>query len=132
MSDVKAVTYLLIHNAPLTGEVPIARIMPGVIPQGTPLPAVGITHISTLRRHAIAGTAKEFCTSRVQVTVKAGTYVKQKAIAKLIRAALPRTRGTVNNVDVDSIMHQLDGPDWVDDDASIFMQTLDYIVRFAE
>lgn len=132
MSDVKVIKHLLHTNATLTAQVPTTRIMAGELPQGATLPAISIKHISTLRRHAVAGTATEFCTSRVQITVHASDYPEQKSIARLVRGALPRTRGTVAGVNVDSVMHELDGPDMSDDDAGIFECSVDYIIRYAE
>lgn len=132
MSDVKVVCHLLKNNAPLIAVVPAAKIMAGRIPQNTALPAIGVMHVSTVRRHPVAGTATELCTSRVQITVHAATYPTQKSILVLIRAALPRTRGTVNGVVVDSLMHELDGPDMSDDEAGIFEESVDYVVKFIE
>lgn len=132
MSDVKAIRYLLANNAPLIAVVPAAKIMAGVIPQGTALPAIAVGHVSTLRRHTIAASGTEHCTARVQVTVHASTYVSQKAVLTLVRAALVRTRGTINGVAVDSLLHDLDGPDFRNDEAGIFMGSVDYIITFNE
>ena len=132
MADIKVVCHLLINNAPLIAVVPAAKIYSGVIPQGTPLPAISISHVSTVRRHPVAGTATELCTARVQVTAQAASYTQQKSVLALVRGALPRTRGTVNGIVVDSLMHEIDGPDFRDDDAGIFMGSVDYIVKFIE
>jgi hypothetical protein len=132
MSDVKVVRYLLANNGPLTAVVPATKIAAGLVPQNTALPAISVTHVSTVRRHTVAGTATEFCTSRVQITVHAATYPTQKSIMTLVRAALPRTRGTVNGVAVDSLLHTLDGPDMSDDAAGIFEGSADYILTYNE
>lgn len=132
MSDVKAVRYLLANNAGLTAVVPATAIIGGIIPQGTALPAIGITHVSTIRRHPIDNTATEFCTSRVQVTVHASTYASQKAVLALVRAAVPRKPGTVNNVKVDAIHTDVEGPDFTDSDPEIYMGSIDYIVTYTE
>lgn len=132
MSDVKAVRYLLANNAPLIAVVPAARVFAGLIPQGTALPALAVSHISTIRRHMVPGSTVEFCTARVQVTAHAKTYAEQKQVLKLVRAALPRSRGAVNGVNVDAILSDIEGPDFRDDEAGIFMGSADYIVRFNE
>lgn len=132
MSDVKVIRYLLATSAGLTAVVPSARILAGRVPQGTTLPALCVQHVSTVRRHAVAATAVKLCTARVQVTVYASTYVQQKEIMTLVRAALPQTRGTVNGVEVDSIHHELDGPDFDDDTTEIYMESVDYKVTFHE
>lgn len=130
MSDVKAVRYLLANNAPLIAVVPASRISAGALPQGTALPAISVTHVSTVRRHMVAQTV-EMCTSRVQVTVMASTYPLLKSTQALVRAALPRSRGTVNGVRVDSILTDADGPDFTDE-AGLHIGSLDYIINYTE
>jgi hypothetical protein len=132
MSDVKVVRYLLANSAPLTAVVPAAKILAGVIPQGTVLPAIAISHVSTVRRKTVERSATEHCTARVQVTVQAKSYPQQKAILALVRAALPRTRGMINGVDVDNILCDIDGPDFIDTEADIYMGSSDFIVTFNE
>jgi len=132
MSDVKAVRYLLANNAAMIAVVPAARIYAGIVPQGTALPAIAVTHVSTNRRRIVAGSLVKFCTSRVQVTVMASTYPAQKSTLKLVRDALPETRGTINGVNVDSIANESDGPDFRDDAAGIFMGSTDFMVMFIE
>jgi hypothetical protein len=132
MSDVKAIRYLLANNAPLVAVVPVAKIKAGPIQQGTTLPAISVSHVSTMRRYAIASAPAEFCTSRVQITVMAKSYPEQKSILTLIRAALPRTRGSVNGVIVDSLLKDIDGPDFREDEVEIYMQSLDYIITYSE
>jgi hypothetical protein len=132
MSDVKVVRYLLANNAPLVAAVPATRIMAGALPQGCALPAISISHISTVRQQLISAGASQMCTARVQVTVHASSYKSQKDVLALVRTALPRTHGTVNGVAVDRLVHNLDGPDFRDDTAGIFMGSVDYIVGFTE
>lgn len=132
MSDVKVVTYLLTHNSSLNAVVSTSNIMAGIIPQRAVLPAIAISHVSTIRHKHISAGSTYFCRSRVQVTVQASDYPTVKAIAALVRGALPRTRGSIGGVNVDSILHELDGPDWCDDDAKIYMQSLDYMITYNE
>jgi hypothetical protein len=132
MSDVKAVRYLLANDASLIAAVPAAKIIAGPIPQGEALPAISVAHISTVRRNTVKQAATVFCTSRVQVTVLAKDYPTQKSVLALVRAALPRTRGTVNGVYVDDILPDIEGPDFRDDDEGIYMQSQDFIVTYNE
>jgi hypothetical protein len=132
MSDVKAVRHLLANNASLIAVVPAAKIMAGLIPQGTALPAIAVSHVSTTRQRMIASPGVEHYTSRVQVTVMATTYPQQKTILGLIKAALPRTRGAVNGVIVGSLLFDLAGPDFRDDEIGSFMGSLDYIITHSE
>lgn len=132
MSAVKVIRNLLANHSSLTAVVPATRIMAGVLPQSTALPAIGITHISTTRRHTVAGGSNEYCSSRVQVTVMAANYPSKQSILELIRASLPRSRGLVNGVNVDSIILEMEGPDFSDSEVKIFMQSNDFIVNFTE
>lgn len=130
MSDVKVVRYLLANNVPLIAVVPASRISAGALPQGTTLPAISVTHVSTVRRQMVAQTV-EFCSSRVQVTVMASTYPLLKSTLTLVRAALPRSRGVVNGVQVDSILTDTDGPDFTDE-AGLHIGSIDYLVNYTE
>ena len=130
MSDVKAVRYLLANNATLTAQVPATRIFSGIVPQGTQPPTIAVTHVSTVRPQMV-NAASKLCVSRVQVTVMAVSYATQKSILALVRAALPRSRGSVNGVAVDSILIDTEGPDFTDE-AGLYMGSIDYIVTYTE
>lgn len=130
MSDVKAVRYLLANSATLIAQVPAARIIGGVLPQGMALPAISVMHVSTVRPSFVAASAG-MSIARVQVTIFAATYATQKSIMALIRAALPRSRGSVNGVAVDSIIPDIEGPD-ATDDAGLYIGSIDYRVTYTE
>lgn len=132
MSAILAVSHLLENDAGLVAVVPAARQFAGLIPQGTAVPALAITSVSTVRRQEAI--ADNFCTERVQVTVHAATYPQQKQVLALVRAALPRRPGTVNTVQVDSILKDTTGPDFRNDqvDPPIFMGEQDFMVRYSE
>lgn len=131
MSGVRVIHYLLANNATLVAACAAAKIFTGKIPLGTVLPAISVNEISVVERLTVAMTAaSEQLTARVQVTVQAKTYTDQKAILLLVRKACPNTRGSVDSIDVDSILPDGAGPDFRDDDAGIFMQSRDFIVRF--
>jgi hypothetical protein len=131
MSGVKVVRYLLANNAPLIAVVPATRIAAGVIPQGSALPAIEVSHLSGTWRSEISAQSG-YCTAHVQVTVLASTYAQQKQIMALIRTAVPRTRGTINSVNVDCILRDSDGPDFRNDEAGIYMQSQDFFVKYNE
>ena len=132
MSAILAVSSLLENDAALIAVVPAARQFAGLIPQGTALPALAITSVSTVRWQGITG--DNFCAERVQVTAMAATYPQQKQVLALVRAALPRRPGTVNTVQVDSILKDTTGPDFRNDgvDPPIFMGEQDFLVRYSE
>jgi len=133
MSGVIAIRFLLANDAAVLAAVPASKIMAGVIPLDTVLPAIGISHISTVERNTVAmNSAEVMATERVQVTVEAKSYADQKSILELVRKACPNTHGTVNGIAVDSILPEIAGPDLRDDDLLIFVQSRDFIVKFIE
>lgn len=129
MSGVSVIRYLLSNNSPLVAVVPSSRIMAGLMPLDIALPAIGISQVSGVYREEISAQS-EYCSERIQVTVKAANYPQQKQIMVLIRAAITRTRGTINGVNVDCILRDSNGPDFRDDDAVIYMQAQDYFVKY--
>ena len=129
MSGVRAIRYLLANNAALTSVVPAANIK-AVLPQGVTRPAIEVKHISTTYRHMIA--SSEDCRSRVQVTVHATSYPSQHSILSLVREALPRTHGTVDGVEVKSLIKDVVGPDMRNDDIQSFIGSQDFIIEYKE
>ena len=75
--------------------------------------------------------ASKLSVSRVQVTVMAGQLRNAEIRPGLVRAALPRSRGSVNGVAVDSILIDTEGPDFTDE-AGLYMGSIDYRVTYTE
>lgn len=132
MSGPKVVNSLLSAYTSLTNVVPAARIVTGRLKQSVQLPAISVLGISDVPRNLVASTATKLRTARVQVSVKAKSYAEQKQIIALVRAALPRSRGTVAGVAVDSILPDIEGPDVEDEEKNIYIQSADFIVRYTE
>lgn len=133
MSAIKVIRALLVAHAPLLALVPAARIVAGTVSQGTPLPAIGLTEISRVELPTVSlGQRAVQVTSRVQVTVHAGTYPDQKAVLQAARLGAGAHTGTVAGVVVRSVMRDIVGPDLKDDAASIFEQCRDFKVVFVE
>lgn len=131
MSDVKATRYLLANNIALTAVVPADHIASD-LPQGVTLPIIEVSHITTVYRHTIASSGADDCKSRVQVTVHATSRLAQKAIMALVRAALPRMRGVVNGVTVKSVLKDVIGPDFRNDEIGSFIGSQDFIIEYIE
>lgn len=129
MSDIKAMVALLTGNAPLIAVVPAGNIIPGPLPLGATLPAITLAHISGVRDKQISEQGHG-CIARVQATVHAPSYPKQKEIMPLLRAAGICKRSSHGGVAVDYVRLDSDGPDFRDDEAGIYMQTQDFKVRF--
>ena len=130
MSGVSVIRYTLANNAPVTSVVPATRIMAGVLPLSTTLPAIAVLQISGSTLKHINQSASEFVTERVQVSVLATTYAQQKTILALIKTALPSVRATVNGVIVDSISQEFTGPDLYNNDPVVYEQSVDYFVKY--
>jgi hypothetical protein len=132
MPDVKAVRYLLANNAALIAVVAANQIVAGVLPQGSPVPAISLRQISHRRHPTMASSQETLCTSRVQLTVHAAEYGDVSEVLALVRAALTRRPGTVNGVNVDSIRLDIQGPDLPGSGAGIYTRSLDVIVIYNE
>lgn len=133
MSAVNAVRALLIASAPVTAICPASKIVLGVAPQSTVMPALSLTHISTVPVARIDAQAEfGLVTSRVQVTAMAKDYSTVKSLLDVVRKACNYQRGTLAGVSVISIARDTVGPDLSDDDAAIHFQSIDFKVTYHE
>lgn len=131
MSGIIIIRALLAANSALIAQVPASRIMAGVIPLGTTLPAISLAQISGVVHETVSMLeTKRFCTDRVQITVMAKTYPLQKQILALVQTACQNTRGTVNGVYCDSVIPDTTGPDIFDADQTLYFQSQDYKVTY--
>jgi len=128
----KAIRTQLLAASAVTAVV-ADRIWPAQLPQGTAYPAIVITHISTVPLPTLdAFSAFGLMRSRVQVTVLANDYATQKALLDAVQQACNFQRGTFNGVKVNSTTRDLIGPDLRDDDRSVYLQSVDFLVVFVE
>jgi hypothetical protein len=140
MSGVAIVRYLLANNGPVVALVPAAKIMAGDVPLNTVLPAITITQISSVPRNIVSMIPSRVQhTDRVQVSVllkgPQGTpvglgYPGVRSLLKLVLAACPNTHGTVNGIECDSILPDLEGPDLYDDATALYSGTRDFFVKW--
>lgn len=131
MSGVAVVRYKLAQNSALTKKVPDTRIMAGILPISSKIPAIVIQSISNIEHLNVAlDDMSVLMTNRVQVTVFSKTYPELKQIMDMVRVACKNYRGLVNTIEVDSILPDTVGPDMYDGDNSIYMQTRDLIVKY--
>lgn len=129
----KAIYSLLKNYAPLTAIVPVARIFTGLIPQDAALPALSYSHVSTVENTTIdAQSLYALVTSRIQVSVASKDYAQVKELIKQIRQACNYQRGTINGVLVTSIVRELIGPDFRDDESKVNFQSIDFRVVYHE
>ena len=133
MSAIKVIRALLAAHAPVLALVPAARIVAGTVPQGMPLPAIGLTEISRVELPTVSlGQRAVQVTARVQLTVHASTYPDQKAVLQAARLGPGAHTGTVAGVEVRSVMRDVVGPDMADDEAGVYQQSRDFKVVFIE
>lgn len=130
MSGVAVIVAKLKAHAPLTAVVASARIMAGNLPLNTALPAISVTQISSVPRNTVSMADSEFNTDRVQVTVMAKTYPSLRSILRLVLAACPHTRGTVNGIACDSITPEAEGPDFSDEELTMVAGSRDFNVTW--
>ena len=131
MPGVKAIRHLLVGDAALTAVVAPDRIASD-LPQDVALPAIAVSQITGTYASTIAGDGDDVCRARVQVTVHATSRPSQKAIQKLVRAALPRMRRIVSDVPVESLVKDIIGPDLRDDVLGSFVGSQDFIITYVE
>lgn len=140
MSGVAAIRYLLANNTAVLAVVPASRIMAGDLPLNTAMPAISVTEVDSQPRNTVAmNEPNRMHTERVQVSVlfkgpqgtPAGTGVPGvKALLPLVLAACPHTHGSVNGVNVVSILPDTEGPDLADQATALYSGSRDFIVTW--
>ena len=132
MNGVIAVRILLVTDTGMTALVPPARIAAGMLPQGTDLPAISLMSVSSIDRNIPAPGPKRRVTERVQVTVLAATYRQVKAILAAVRKAAADQMPTIDGLFDVTVHTDSAGPDFLDEETGIHMQTQDLRVSFNE
>ena len=132
MSAENIIHALLVAAAPVTALVG-TNIWPGELPQGTPMPALGISHISSTEHPTIsAPSAYTLVQTRIEITVLSRDYVTLKSLVGKVRAACNYQRGVIATYTVISVMQELIGPDMRDSDLTLFSQTIDFMVTWQQ
>lgn len=132
MNGVIAVRTLLVTDTGMTALVPEARIAAGMLPQGTGLPAISLMSVSSVDRNISAPGPKRRVTERVQVTVLAATYRQVKAILAAVRRAAADQMPTIDGLFDLTVHTDTAGPDFLDEETGIHMQSQDLRVSFNE
>jgi hypothetical protein len=132
MNGVIAVRTLLVTDTGMTALVPEARIAAGMLPQGTDLPAISLMSVSSVDRNISAPGPKRRVTERVQVTVLAATYRQVKAILAAVRKAAADQMPTIDGLFDVTVHTDTAGPDFLDEETGIHMQSQDLRVSFNE
>ena len=132
MNGVIVVRSLLVGDAGLTALVPPERIAAGTLPQGTALPAIALMSIGSGDRNVPSPGPKRRVTERVQVTVLARAYPEAKAILAAVRAAAADRMPAIDGLSDVTVHTDSAGPDFLDEETGIHMQSQDFRVAFNE
>ena len=132
MNGVIAVRSLLVADTGVTSLVPVVRIAAGMLAQGTDLPAISLMSVSSVDRNIPAPGPKRRVTERVQVTVLAATYRQVKAILAAVRKAAADQMPIIDGLFDVTVHTDSAGPDFLDEETGIHMQTQDLRVSFNE
>lgn len=119
---------------PLTGSlVPATSVRVGKDKKDAPLNNLLVKRISWLRSPILARQTRRHVRERMQVTVKAKTHEDRVTILKAVVDAVDLTRpdnmGTITNI---AIVSAGGGPDFEDDEATVFMGSHDFYVDYDE
>ena len=122
----------------ITGAAPVtaligSRIYPSRLPQNTAMPAIAYQLISGVELDPIdAQAGYQIMRSRVQVTAMGKNYSDVKNILEAVRIACNYKSGLIGGYQVLSITRDSIGPDLRDDDLSIYIQSIDFMVMHYE
>ena len=130
MNGVAAVRQLLVADATLIALVPATRIMSGVNPLGTALPAIAITPVSGVDLQTHDEPGQRFTTDRVQVTVMASTYPSLQEVLAAVKRAGDAKAPTVTGISNVVCRTDGQGPWFMDEGASIHLQSQDFKVSY--
>jgi len=145
MSGAAIARQLLLASSNLFSAVPAARVVVGVVPQGTALPCIGITEVASTDNAPVRGNRPRrfdeafwwgdrpitMVTAVVQLTVMAATYPACKDAMRQLRRALRDYVGDVG--DFKGITCRLDGqgPDFQSEEG-LYVQTQDVRIIYHE
>jgi hypothetical protein len=108
------------------------RSFQGIMPSGTPLPAVTYSRVSGGEELG-AESNPGICHARIQVTAFGNTALEANQVAMQVKLALDRMRNVmVGGVVVDDCFWQGFGPDIVDPDTRIPSVPADYVIHYRE
>lgn len=132
MDGVAVLVQLAVANAGVLALVDEDNIAAGVLPQGITLPAVSITLVSGVPRNILAPGATRHVTDRVQATVMAKDYPTQKAVQEAVEKAAADTMPAVDGITNVVVHLDAQGPDFMNEEASIYLGTRDFRVSYTE
>ncbi len=132
MNGVIAVRSLLVGDTGVTALVPAVRIVAGTLPQGAGMPAISLMSVSRVDRNIPAPGVTRRVIERVQVTVLARSYPESRAIITAVRRAAADKMPAIGGLTDVTVHTDSAGPDFLDVETGIHMQSQDFRVSFNE
>jgi len=133
MSGTAIIRSLLAAHTPVTGLVPVNKIIAGTVAQGTVLPAISVRSVSANEQWTTANNLSvKMVRERIQVTVYGRTFVEMERILKACALGRGVYTGTVATFKVRSIIREAVGPYIEATDDNIHEQSRDFMVTFIE
>ncbi len=131
MSGVDVIGALLLADRAITALVPEEQIKAGMLPEGSPPTGIVLKRISRpLHVQPLSAGAMRRFRERVQVTVQAPNYELQDRLVDLVTSACSDRIGDIGGVTAVSVLYAGTGPDFMDEDATLFMGSVDFFVSF--
>jgi len=130
MSGKAVIGELLLADDTLLAMLPPDSIKPGVLPLGVTLPAIGVSTVSGVDRNILKAGASKHRRNRVQVTVMAGSDEQKDEILRQVRRACADKVGDFAGVTAVSVLTDVEGPDFRDEKAGIYLQSQDFTVSY--
>lgn len=129
MKNVQIALAVLMEPGALIERVPAAQIWGGTVPQGTPFPHVLVRSISSNDWVRVAPGVRRYVDSRVQVTVRASTYLEKGEILELVEACCRDRFGDWEGATAVTIHLDTEGPDF-EPDPGTYEQSRDLMISF--
>jgi len=126
MSVGKVIYYLLSNNASIASTTS-SNITPAVAAQETALPYITYQQVSRIPTRT-KDRVNAIETYRIQIDIYAETLYAASTLAALVKGVLNFTTGTIQTVNVDSIVYE-DENDFFEDAPEIFRIQQDYMIR---
>lgn len=133
MNGVLVMLTLLKAHAPLVDLVPVDSMVAGTVPQGDPLPAIGVSEVGRNDFQTLAqDEGRTLVRARIQVTAYTKDYGLLKDIIQAAKLGSGTHAGIVAGAKVRSVRRLGVGPDLSDEAADIFEQSRDFMVTYLE
>ena len=130
MNGIDVVAELASADAALTAVVSSAHMLAGSIPLNATLPAISLAVISASHNAVVTPGETRRMTERVQATIAASSYEQKDQVLELLRHACADKIGAFAGLAQVTVHMDGTGPDFENEDASIFFQTQDFRVAF--